>query len=72
MLRNVFVVFGTERNTFYGTDFVFERNGTDFTERIHFWNGTEQILRNVFFVGTERNGTERFIPQKVIEKVRKT
>ena len=50
---------GMERN---GTDFTewilfSERNGTDFTERILFGNGTERILRNGFFLGTERNGT---------------
>ena len=34
--------FGTERNGFYGTDSFWERNGTDFTERIVFGNGTER------------------------------
>ena len=43
---------GTERNGFYGTVFFSERNGTDFTERILFWNGTGRILRNGFFLGT--------------------
>ena len=33
---------GTERNGFYGTDSFWERNGTDFTERIVFGNGTER------------------------------
>ena len=53
------IFYGTERNGLYGADFFSERNGTDFTERILFWNGTERILRNgfLFWNGTERNGS---------------
>ena len=50
-----------ERNATDFTERMFcsERNGTDFTERSFFVNGTQRILWNGLFLGTERNGTER-------------
>ena len=42
-----------------------ERNG--FWERINSWNGTERSFTERIIVGTERNGTERFIPDLCVQ-----
>ena len=48
----------------FGNILFLERNGMDFLERLYFWNGTERISWNGYIFGMERNGPERYIPDK--------
>ena len=53
---------GTERNRFLGTVYFLARNGTVFLARLFSGHGTDRFFWHGYFLGTERNGTARYIP----------